>query len=386
MTKNLGTTWLTRSPGGTGSIIDLQVDPRNSDIVYALYNSDQVWVTTTAGLSWTNISGTGSGKLPTLNSVGAPVYGWALQLDPRTGFLYVGTDQGVYVSTNGGTSWQQFGIGLANVQVRTMVLNQTENTLTIGTYGRGTYQAWLDTSQPDGGGFSALPGSNASWTGPVQLAGATTVGATSIYDALQTGFPTAPPANDQYDAQSIDNGYATGSLNILGTISDQIPGADWTITKIGLGNVIFSGSNTFGGTAIIQEGALVVHNPQALGQTGVADVQQITLVDPTPGTTTYYLGFGGVPVQRNPVQRDAGVRHDAGDRRLHAGADAAGHAQQQWPGRHGDRHLRPDRHGVHGHLRRRHDRVCPAGDDRDGHEHAPAPPASTSPAACRSSR
>jgi len=288
VTKNLGTLWKLRDPPVTGTIVDLEVDPRNRDIVYALDSNDHLFVSTNAGFSWTDISGTGSAKLPT----GTTVHGWKMQIDPRTGFLYVGTDDGVWVSTSGGTSWQPFGIGLANTQVRSMVLNETENTLTIGTYGRGTYQAWLDTTQPESGAFSALPGSTGVWSGTVQLAGATTLGATSIYDALQTGFPTSPASNDQYDAQAIDNGYPIGSLTIGGTISDQIAGADWGVTKIGLGNVILGGSNTFGGTATIQEGALVVHNPQALGQTGVADVQQITLSNATPGLTTYTLTFG----------------------------------------------------------------------------------------------
>jgi len=304
VTKNLGTVWLKRNPGGSGTISDIEVDPRDRDIVYALYNNDQVWVSTNAGLQWKNISGSGSTTLPTsfvVNGQTAPVYGWKLQLDPRTGYLYVGTDQGVWISTSGGTSWQQYGIGLPNVQVRSMVLNQTENTLTIGTYGRATYQTWLDTSQPFSGSFSALPGSSAVWTGPVQFAGPTTFGADSIYSdnsaslLAQTGFPNTPASNDQYDAQAIDNGYSVASLNIVGTVSDQIPGADWTLDKVSLGDVILSGSNTFGGSAIIEQGALVVDNPLALGGTGVADVQQIQLTGATAGLTTYTLTFG--PIQ-----------------------------------------------------------------------------------------
>jgi autotransporter-associated beta strand protein len=304
VTKNLGNVWKLRDPGAptsAGNIVDLEVDPRNRDLVFALYNNDTLYASFDAGQHWTNISGTGSNKLPT-GTPADPINGWKMQIDSRTGFLYVGTDRGVWVSTSGGTSWQQFGIGLAETQVRSMVLNETENTLTVGTYGRGTYQAWLDTSQADGGALAALPGAQALWTGSVQLAGPTTFGATSIYDKLQTGFPIAPASNDQYDAQAIDNGLTTASLNITGTISDQIAGSDWSLNKIGLGNVVIGGSNTFGGTANIAEGALVVHNPAALGQTGVAEVQQITLLDFTPGQTRFYLTFGSVTTpQNNPI-------------------------------------------------------------------------------------
>src|SRR5262249_16896491 len=42
-------------------------------------------------------------------------------------------------------------------------------------------------------------------------------------------------------------------------------GANNNLTKVGGGNLILSGPNTYGGTTEIQQGILVVHNPMALG-------------------------------------------------------------------------------------------------------------------------
>jgi autotransporter-associated beta strand protein len=58
---------------------------------------------------------------------------------------------------------------------------------------------------------------------------------------------------------------AGAQLNILGTISDSKPGANFTVNKVGAGEVIFSGFNTYGGLTDVKEGVLTVRNPRALG-------------------------------------------------------------------------------------------------------------------------
>ncbi len=149
-TEDNGRTWSDASSNsllsGLGGITQLVVDPRNSYTVYAVrdqFDGGQVWQSTNAGQTWTNISG----NLPNMPA-------WSLAIDPSTGNLYVGTDEGVYESINGGSSWARFGIGLPNVQVKDLVLTQTTvqvlnqvettTTLTAGTYGRGVYQFTLN--------------------------------------------------------------------------------------------------------------------------------------------------------------------------------------------------------------------------------------------------
>ena len=121
---------------------DIQVDPNNANIIYVtaanfgnITGGGQVWKGVFNGtnqVTWTNISG----NLPNV-----PV--WSIQeqiAGSGATFLYVGTDIGVFVSPNGGTSWSSLGSGLPNVQVRTMELVPGQNLLVVGTFGRGAYE------------------------------------------------------------------------------------------------------------------------------------------------------------------------------------------------------------------------------------------------------
>ncbi len=60
-------------------------------------------------------------------------------------------------------------------------------------------------------------------------------------------------------------GSNSGWLNIAATISDS--GAGHNVTKVGLGKVIFSGSNSYRGLTTVINGILTVENPLGLGYT-----------------------------------------------------------------------------------------------------------------------
>ena len=55
--------------------------------------------------------------------------------------LYVGTDNGLYVTLNSGASWHPFSNGLPNVAVHDLVIQERENDLVVGTHGRSIYKA-----------------------------------------------------------------------------------------------------------------------------------------------------------------------------------------------------------------------------------------------------
>ena len=57
--------------------------------------------------------------------------------------LYVGTDVGVFRSTNNGGNWSRFGTGLPNSVVLDLVLDRAHNTLTAATHGRGVWVTGL---------------------------------------------------------------------------------------------------------------------------------------------------------------------------------------------------------------------------------------------------
>src|SRR5262249_13979257 len=78
---------------------------------------------------WTNISG----NLPSLPA-------WSFQLDAGQNVYYVGNDDGVYASSNGGTTWTRFGSGLPNAQAFQIELNTGLNVLGAATHGRGAWE------------------------------------------------------------------------------------------------------------------------------------------------------------------------------------------------------------------------------------------------------
>ncbi|MCS7270977.1 MAG: autotransporter-associated beta strand repeat-containing protein, partial [Gemmataceae bacterium] len=252
LTKNGGLTWVNRTGDiSGGNIVDIFVDPRNRDVIYAIRSvlgTDTVWYSTDAGQNWTEI-GTANG-LPNI-----PI--WKIVVDPRNDNIYLGTDIGVFVLKGGPTSgnrWERFGIGMPNVQVRDLELNLTTNTLLAGTYGRSVYQMFLDTPQtaatPLNASVVGLSGQTV-WAGPVIINGDPS---TNTVTVGAYGIPNLP------------NPRTNASLNFNGTISDLTPGTNPTLRKIGNGDVILSGANIYGGVTDVQQGVLVVDNDQALGR------------------------------------------------------------------------------------------------------------------------
>jgi protocatechuate 3,4-dioxygenase beta subunit len=144
VTTNHGATWVERDPVAANPDLrykGLFVDPTDANIAYvtATNYSDvtgggHVWKTTNAGGSWTDITG----DLPDI-----PV--WTIQVDvsapgTTTGVYYIGTDNGVYASSNGGANWTTLGTGLTHAQVVELDMNKNLGILAAGTHGRGLWE------------------------------------------------------------------------------------------------------------------------------------------------------------------------------------------------------------------------------------------------------
>jgi photosystem II stability/assembly factor-like uncharacterized protein len=142
-----GLSWQQRDvPGVRDHFQDLQVDPTDPLTAYAVrdrFGGGHVFMTTDGGLNWSDISG----GLPDL-----PAY--TLAPDARTNTLYVGTDDGVYVSADRGNSWARFGAGLPHAQVRQLELNADLQILAAGTHGRGVWEILVP---PPGGSPAGAP-------------------------------------------------------------------------------------------------------------------------------------------------------------------------------------------------------------------------------------
>ena len=152
LTSGATTTWPSVQPR-SGYVSSVAFDPTNKDIAYATYSTFggvHVWKTVNAGASWTGLNGTGTGTLPDV-----PVH--SIVVDPtNTMRLYIGTDVGVFASTDGGTTWAVENTGFANVITEWLTINSTTSTtqLFAFTHGRG---AWRVAANPTGCNYVLTP-------------------------------------------------------------------------------------------------------------------------------------------------------------------------------------------------------------------------------------
>ncbi len=168
----------------------ISIHPPDHNYVWTVSNFQGVWVTTDAGATWTSSAGfpttgletkidahpldpqtafvtsggygTGQPKILRTTDLGAS---WQdvtgdFPDQPANTFLvdpvypdhwYVGSDIGVWRSTNGGVNWAPFGASLPNVVVVDLELRLNARKLVAGTYGRGAWEIELEADPTSAG-------------------------------------------------------------------------------------------------------------------------------------------------------------------------------------------------------------------------------------------
>ena len=141
VTENSGNTWkkyerFSNVPKMT-YVNMLLASQHDENVVYSVFNNHKkgdfkpyLFRSDNKGKSWKSISS----NLPIRGSV----YSIAEDhIDPN--LLFVGTEFGLFFSLDGGAYWKQIKAGLPTIAVRDLAIQERENDLVLGTFGRGFY-------------------------------------------------------------------------------------------------------------------------------------------------------------------------------------------------------------------------------------------------------
>ncbi len=118
-------------------ITRILIDPDDSERVYLAtggFDRDNLLVTANGGESWFSASGSGEGQLPDV-----PIRAIARK-PTNPNVLYVGTEVGIFSSSDQGASWSTTNDAAANVSVYELSYAAGSTRLFAATYGRGIWQ------------------------------------------------------------------------------------------------------------------------------------------------------------------------------------------------------------------------------------------------------
>ncbi len=113
------------------------IDRINHSRVYVAvmgWEPDNVWRTDNAGQTWTRITGSGLTALPSAPASALNIH------RTRPGWIYVGTDIGVFTSRNDGATWNVVTDGPGTVPVEELIWKDNATLMAV-THGRGIYLA-----------------------------------------------------------------------------------------------------------------------------------------------------------------------------------------------------------------------------------------------------
>jgi photosystem II stability/assembly factor-like uncharacterized protein len=143
VTRDGGATWTRATDPDLPDrwITRVTVDPQNPDVAWATYSGfrwesetqPHVLMTTDGGATWKDISG----NLPQ-----SPVND-VIRHPKKQGWLYIGTDMGVFFSPNLGRTWLKVGASFPAVPVMDVHFHTATSTLFAATFGRGILHATI---------------------------------------------------------------------------------------------------------------------------------------------------------------------------------------------------------------------------------------------------
>ncbi|CAN5502369.1 hypothetical protein BH10ACI2_BH10ACI2_20150 [soil metagenome] len=140
ISQDNGLTWTNVTPKDLPEWIQinqLRASPFDAGTAYfaaANYKNDDqkpyIYKTTDFGKTWTKI----------VNGIPTDQFARVVIEDPnKQGFLYAGTERGLFYSANGGDTWQSLQLNLPVVQIADLTVQKREKDLVVATHGRSFY-------------------------------------------------------------------------------------------------------------------------------------------------------------------------------------------------------------------------------------------------------
>jgi len=155
---NGGTNWVNATSGLPTNLRPnaIAVDFTNASRAIAAMGGSAgagIYLTTDGGATWNSISGSGTGAIPN-----APLTG--VVIDPsNANVLYVSSSIGVFKGTLAGTTWTwvPFDEGIPDgLDVNEISVNRANFTLSIASFGHGTYQRDINPAHSGGGAIAVV--------------------------------------------------------------------------------------------------------------------------------------------------------------------------------------------------------------------------------------
>lgn len=141
VTNDNGKSWtkIENFPGVPANtyVSDIYASRHDENVVYASFNNHKnadfkpyILKSNDMGKTWSSISS----NLPENGPI------WTIEEDTKdAGLLFVGTEFGVFYTSNGGKKWTQLKSGIPTIAVRDLDIQEREGDLIAGTFGRGIY-------------------------------------------------------------------------------------------------------------------------------------------------------------------------------------------------------------------------------------------------------
>ena len=140
VTQDGGRTWSNVTPRGMPEWIQINSieasphDPATAYFAATAYKTDDykpyIYKTSDYGKTWTKI----------VNGIGNEAFTRVVREDPnRKGFLYAGTELGMYYSANDGGQWQSLQLNLSVVPITDLAVHKRDKDLVVATQGRSFY-------------------------------------------------------------------------------------------------------------------------------------------------------------------------------------------------------------------------------------------------------